>query len=98
MHFYGSGFELGWTVLVLSAAASIPVCLNNVVGSAIASTGAMWWGFLFNGLWAIAFLGGAVQLIPRLNANGLALAVLISYVAHSVWQGLFLYRVLGKNR
>ena len=94
MHMYGPAFENGSIVLVLLAVVSILVASNNVVGSAIVSSGAAWLGFLFNTLWAIALLAGAWLLIPRYGSAGLAWAFLIAYIAHSIWQSVYFSRRL----
>jgi O-antigen/teichoic acid export membrane protein len=95
MHIYGPAFGKGSTVLVLLALVSILTAANNVVGSAIVSSGAAWLGFLFNTLWALALLAGAWFLIPRYGSTGLALAFLMAYIAHSIWQSLYFARHLS---
>jgi O-antigen/teichoic acid export membrane protein len=83
---YGEGFEQGWAVLALLAAAAVLVALNDVVGQAIASAGTMWWGCAFNALRAAALLAGTAVFVPRGGAFGLAVATLVSWGLHSCWQ------------
>jgi O-antigen/teichoic acid export membrane protein len=64
-----------------------------VAGSAIASTGRTWIGFLFNLLWGISLIGFAYWLIPLYRATGLALATLLAYILHSCWQIFYVRRL-----
>jgi O-antigen/teichoic acid export membrane protein len=94
MHLYGGGFQQGWLVLIVSAATAVISCVNGVVGTAILSAGSIWAGFAFNALWAAALLAGCYYLIPAHLALGLAEAMLIAYLAHTLWQGVYLrYRL-----
>ena len=90
MRSYGSEFAGGRTVLALLAASAVLMAIGSVVGSAITSSGRMWYGFAFNALWAAALIGGAWVLVPSRGATGLALATLVAYGLHLVWQGGFL--------
>jgi len=95
MRLYGRSFEQGWLVLVLSAATAVMRCINGVVGTAILSAGSVWVGFAFNAMWAAVFLAGAYWLVPAHLALGLAGAMLSAYIAHTVWQALYLRRRLA---
>ena len=77
-------------MLALLAASAVLMAIGSVVGSAITSSGRMWYGFAFNALWAAALIGGAWVLVPSRGATGLALATLVAYGLHLVWQGGFL--------
>lgn len=94
MSTYGPGFSEGTSVLIISAFSAVFVAANGVVGNAIASEGKMWWGFLFNVLWAIALFAGAYSLIPVFGAKGLASAFFIAYLFHSIWQGWYLKEII----
>jgi O-antigen/teichoic acid export membrane protein len=96
MRMYGPGFQQGWLIVVLSAATAVVSCVNGVVGTAILSTGSVWVGFAFNAMWAAVFLGGCYRLIPTCLALGLTGALLGAYIAHTVWQGLYLRRRLSR--
>lgn len=93
---YGSGFEGGRVVLVIAAATAVVSCINGVVGTAIFSSGSVWAGLLFNTLWAAALLGSAYYFIPLSPAIGLAAAMLLAYLCHTVWQGVYLARVWSR--
>ena len=95
MRMYGHGFEQGTLVLALSAATAVIACANTVVGTAIVSAGAVWTGFAFNAMWASVLLLGSYIFVPRRLAMGLACSLLAAYVAHTIWQSLYLRRVLS---
>ena len=98
MRSYGPGFEQGLWVLVCLAFTTVLVSVNNVVGQAIASKGHMWVGLSFNTLWAIVLLFATFILIPLgYGALGLAIANLIAYLFHCIWQGIYLKRVMSEN-
>ena len=99
MSAYGAGFEHGKNVLRVLAFATVLMAANSVIGQAIISKGKMWIGFMFNILWAIALLSVAwILLYNGYGAFGLACATLIAYVFHTVWQSIYLGRVLkGKG-
>ncbi len=91
MGWYGAGFRGNQAVLTLLAVSAVLSAANDVVGQAILSRGRMWWGLLFNLLWAVALLVSAYQLLSRgWGAIGLAAAMLISYMCHTIWQGVFI--------
>jgi O-antigen/teichoic acid export membrane protein len=95
MRAYGPGFEQGPWVLACLAFSAVLVAVNNVVGQVIISKGHMWIGFGFNALWAATMLAGSFVLIRAGHgALGLALATLIAYLLHTLWQGLFMIRTL----
>jgi O-antigen/teichoic acid export membrane protein len=94
MRLYGSGFQQGWLVLVLSAATAVISCANGVVGTAILSAASVWVGFLFNAMWAAVFLAGCYRFIPTSHALGLAGSMLAAYIAHTAWQAVYIrYRL-----
>lgn len=93
MHSYGSGFVEGRYVLIILSFSAVLISVNSVAGSAIASAGRTWFGFLFNLLWGTTLLSAAYFLIPLYGALGLALAMLFSYLLHSVWQILYVERL-----
>jgi O-antigen/teichoic acid export membrane protein len=97
MSAYGAGFDQGTSVLSVLALATVLMAVNNVVGQAIASKGRMWIGFIFNILWAIALLSVTWMLIfnGQYRALGRASAILIAFVLHTVWQSIYLRRILN---
>jgi Na+-driven multidrug efflux pump len=77
-------------VLVYLAFSAVLVSINNVVGQIITSKGKMWTGLFFNVLWALAMVLFSWYFIMRgLGAEGLAIAYLLSYGLHSVWQIIY---------
>jgi O-antigen/teichoic acid export membrane protein len=90
MTLYGSGFREGWLVLTISATTAVVACLNGVAGTAILSAGSVWVSCAFNAMWAVVFLAVSYWLIPRYLALGLAISLLCAYVAHALWQGVYL--------
>lgn len=69
--------------------------VNNVVGTALAGTGKMWLGTVFNIGWAAAFIIGNFFLLPVFGAMGMAYAYLISYLLHTLWQIAYTERILA---
>ena len=99
MRSYGVDFEEGALALVLLSVSSIFIALNNVVGQAIASKGRMWIGFSFNLMWATVFLILSYYFIHNgYGVTGLALANLIAYMAHSIWQTGYVFKVILANK
>lgn len=94
MGLYGRGFKQGYLVMVLSAATAVISCVNSVVGTAILSAGSVWVGLVFNGMWAAMLLAGSYCLIPTHLALGLAGSMLCAYIAHTLWQGVYLHHRL----
>ncbi len=98
MSLYGKGFQQGSLVLVLSAITAVISCVNSVVGTAILSAGSVWLGLLFNGMWAAVLVAASYYLISTNLSLGLAAAMLLAYLAHTIWQGLYLsQRVMPAN-
>lgn len=97
MEFYGKGFvDIRTMSIMMMATVASSAC--NVVGQVIASRDKMWYGFAFNMLWAIIFILLTVFCVGslRMEASGLALAFLLSYVIHFILQIIYLSRVLNK--
>ena len=92
MRLYGRGFQQGWPVLVLSAATAVISCINGVVGTAILSSGSVWVGLAFNGMWALVLLAGCYRFVHTSLALGLAGSLLGAYIAHTAWQAAYLQR------
>jgi O-antigen/teichoic acid export membrane protein len=87
MMLYGPTFALHYRVLIVMALACVMIASNDVIGNAMISAGAIWWGFAFNLLWAIIFLAVARVVIGyNYGAVGLAFAYLVSYLFHTIGQ------------
>ncbi|MGE4578574.1 MAG: oligosaccharide flippase family protein [Desulfuromonadales bacterium] len=92
---YGKGFEDGYWVLVLLVSSAVLIAINQVVGQAIASRGKMWIGLSFNILWALALIGfSAFFLFRGYGALGLSIAYFMSYLLHSLWQGIYAWNTI----
>jgi len=95
MRSYGPGFEDGTFALVLFAISTVLISLNNVVGQAIASKGRMWIGLMFNFMWAIILLSFSYYYINKgYGVNGLAISSLIAYLFHSIWQTIYVWKLI----
>lgn len=89
MSFYGTEFEKQSMVLNVLIVVAGLMAVNNVIGHAISSLGKMWTGFAFNILWACVMIVSAYYLCPKYGALGLAIANLIAYSLHTLWQFLY---------
>lgn len=99
MSLFGEEFTSHNSVIVLMCIASILITYNSVVGKIIASSGNMWFGFLFNSIWGVILLSLTYILVRVCNAGseGYAMAFLLSYFIHSVIQTLYLKNFRKKN-
>jgi O-antigen/teichoic acid export membrane protein len=94
MHSYGEGFEEGYWVLVLLVFSAVLISINQVVGQAIASRGKMWLGFLLNFLWGVTLFGLSFWFLTNdYGALGLAIAYLVSYLLHTLWQSIYVWKI-----
>jgi O-antigen/teichoic acid export membrane protein len=90
---YGAGFAEGRIILVVISFSTVLAAVNSVAGTAIASTGRPWSGFIFNLLWGTALISIASFLIPKYGATGLAVSMLASYALHTLWQMYYVVRI-----
>ena len=86
MSSYGEAFSDQSMVLNVLIIVAGLMAVNNVIGHAISSLNKMWTGFAFNLMWAAAMAVSAYILCPEYGALGLAMANLIAYGLHTVWQ------------
>jgi O-antigen/teichoic acid export membrane protein len=86
------GFTTGWEVLCLLSIVAILNASLNVIGQIIASSASMWWGFLLNLFWAIAFITFASLFVKPYGALGLALSFVTAYSCHIIWTGIYTYK------
>lgn len=93
MSMYGEGFKDGNQVLTVLLVSSILSSVNSVVGQALNSQGKIWLGVFFNFGWALVFIVVAYLCLSiwQLGSMSLALAYLISYGFHTVWQGAYVF-------
>ena len=91
MHLYGSNYVGGELTIIVLAISTIFAATSNVVGLSIYSTAKMWTGFLFNTIWALlTLLFGFIFVKNNMGALGIALAITIAYILHSIYQFAYL--------
>lgn len=82
---YGSDFLEGKIVIIVLSFSAVFFAINNVAGYVLASLGKMWVGFSANLVWAVCFIYFSHLMIGiGFGSLGLALAMLISYLIHSI--------------
>ena len=86
---FGKEFTGSAPVLALVMVSCFLMVVNGTVGTALAGSGRMWIGALFNLGWAAALVAGAYLMVPSMGAKGLAAAYLVAYLLHTIWQMLY---------
>lgn len=95
MGLYGNGFSNSYVITLLSAS-TIFSSISSVIGLSISSRGKMWTGFIFNSLWGIILIIFSLYFITNgMGAIGLALAMLLSYFIHSIYQYIYLKIIIS---
>ena len=98
MQSYGYSFREGYIILIILSLTAVLISLNTVIGQVIAGIGKMWIGFVINLLWAAVFLYLAFHFFNvRAGAKGLALAMLISYLVHTLVVTLTSYYFINRK-
>jgi O-antigen/teichoic acid export membrane protein len=98
MQSYGNSFREGYIVLIILTFTAVFISLNTVIGQVIAGIGKMWVGFIINLLWAVVFLYLAFQFISSgAGAKGLAMAMLFSYLVHTMVVTLTSYYFVNRR-
>ena len=98
MNSYGRGFRDGTSVVVILSIAAVLISTNMVIGQIIAGLGKMWTGFAINLIWACVFLLLAYRFIENgKGAIGLAEALLIAYLVHTVIVSIFSIYFIRRN-
>jgi len=87
---YGHGFAAHGVVMRLMGIVGFFGALASVFGSTIASRDNMWWGALFNFIWASSVCVASAALAPKWGSEGIATAYAGAYVLHIMLQGLYL--------
>lgn len=87
---YGEDYSSARVPLIIMLFTTILISINNIFGNAIASKDRMWLGFFTNLVWGFVLVGLAVLFVTYLGygALGLSYAYLLSYVFHTILQGL----------
>lgn len=98
MGIYGEGFIdiKALTIMMLTTIAS-SAC--NVVGQVIASRDKMWHGLCFNLVWAILVISFTILFVGKceMGASGLALAILLSYSLHFIFQTSYIWKIVHNS-
>lgn len=93
--FYGESFSGNQLVLIFLAFSTVFSTTAHVIGQAIASTGKIWHGFIFNLIWAVIILTSTYILLNlNYGALGLAIAFVISYLIHTTIQSIYLNKTI----
>lgn len=95
--FYGDDFTNPYPLIVL-AFSTIFSSIASVVGMSIQSRAKIWTGFLFNLLWATMVCSLSYFFVKQgYGSTGLSLAILISYIVHSILQLIYLKTVVSNS-
>jgi O-antigen/teichoic acid export membrane protein len=97
MTLYGAAFKTGWLAFCILQAAVLLQILQSPIIKYMEANGLLWINLVFNAGQG-AFMVGATVLLVDLGAKGLALAILISFIAHSVWLGAYAMRVYRSTK
>lgn len=89
MKSYGKGFAGGWPTLIVVLMTAAVLSLELIVGELIAAAGHMWLGLVSNIGWGLIFLG-TTPLFLKWGAFGLASSRLVAYIAHAMFNGIYL--------
>lgn len=90
MNLYGKGFDETAPLIILSLSA-IFTSISNILGISISSLGKMWVWFSVSVVWAASTVISAYVLVEMgYQASGVAMAVLIGYIIHSIIQYIYL--------
>ncbi len=76
---FGSAYRDAANLASMMSLVALVIAVGSVIGYAVAGSGRMWHGFWINAFWLVAFISGAMILVPAYSTKGLALAFLISY-------------------
>lgn len=98
MDTYGPDYSRGAPILAVLALSAVLSASCSVIGQSIASAGRMWHGLLLNCIWAASFLLAARYTVPRWQGLGLAVALLSSYLVHTMTSAIYGFMVATKYR
>lgn len=96
MSAYGGEFNTTLP-LVIIAFSTVFSSFASVVGVSIVSRGKMWTSLMFNSLWSLIFITLTYIFVSNgMGVVGISLALLLSYVLHSLIQSIYLFNLLRK--
>lgn len=87
---FGKQFHEAGPIIGLLMVACFLNIVNGAVGSALTGSGKMWTGMIMNLGWALTLIASTYVMVPLAGGKGLALAYLIAYLVHTIWQMLYL--------
>jgi O-antigen/teichoic acid export membrane protein len=91
---FGSQYSGMTPLIVILMATTFLNVVNNVAGAALAGSGKMWIGTLFNLCWSAVLIMVCAVLTPLYGGLGLSLAYLIAYILHTIWVSIYVqYRL-----
>ena len=97
MKLYGNGFTDPYPLIVLSLS-TVFSSISSVIGASIQSRSKIWAGFSFNLIWAAIVLGLSYFFVSNgFGAVGLSLAILISYMIHTMNELIYLRIQMNKD-
>ncbi|MCY1278039.1 Polysaccharide biosynthesis protein [compost metagenome] len=94
---YGGNYTESSEILRILCITVVLNSLNMNIAALIASNNKMWLGLISNLAWAATYVVSAHILIPSKMGKGLALAMLISYLVHTVLQGILAFLLTRKT-
>jgi O-antigen/teichoic acid export membrane protein len=94
---FGKQFLNAGPIIAILMVACFLNILNGTVGSALAGSGKMWPGTFMNLAWAIILVLATYVVVPYTGGQGLAIAYLVAYFAHTVWQMTYLETRIARS-
>jgi O-antigen/teichoic acid export membrane protein len=98
MGLFGDAYVGGRTTLVILAASSVAVVLNNLFGQILVSRGAVRGRFLLDALLAAVLALASWQLIPTYREDGMALGSAIAFAVTAAAVIATTAHVMGASR
>lgn len=95
---YGEEFIGHEWLIVVMVGSGVLIALNNVVAADLTGRGRMWLGTVFCVGVSTTIVLLAWWLAGPYGAMGLAVATLLAYVLHTLWQGVYLWLALQNDR
>lgn len=95
--FYDGSYKDATTPLIIMVMTTSLTAINGIVSQAISSKDKLWYGLLFNFIWALVIVSCAYYFvtIKNLGAIGLSYAYLISYIVHTFIQFFYLKKIIN---
>jgi O-antigen/teichoic acid export membrane protein len=89
MDLYGPKFHEGRLILAIMVSVAILNLANGTVGQALIGSGKIWAGVFMNLGWAVILLLSVFFFAPKWGGIGMALAYVLAYSFHTLWQLLY---------